>query len=171
MNFTLEGLEQAAHAIERLTNFRFRLSQTPFPEGVNSEIEAKVAAFPEALRKALDDDLNTAQALGALFELVRDANTVIDKVEFRQGNVGGVLGCLEEWNAIFDVFPAAEGTSYVKPGATFQFSPEEIEQKIEERQEARRKRNFARADQIRDELVAAGVLIEDTKDGVRWRRK
>ena len=171
LNFTLEGLQQAANAIERLENFSFRLAHTSFPEGANAEIEAKTAAFPEALRKALDDDLNTAQALGALFELVRDANTAIDKGQLHQGNVEGILRCLEEWNAIFDVLPPAEAIREAKRDVTSQLSAEEIERKVQERQDARRGRKFVLADQIRDALVEAGVLIEDTRDGVRWRRK
>jgi len=165
LNFTLEGLQQASSAIERLANFRFRISQTSFPEGSNPDLAAKVAAFSEALSKALDDDLNTAQAMGVLFELVREANTAIDAGTFLQGDVAGVLGCLDEWNGVFDVLATSEASA----GAGL--SSEAIERKIEERQEARRNRNFARADQLRDELVAAGVLIEDTKEGVRWRRK
>jgi cysteinyl-tRNA synthetase len=165
LNFTLDGLEQAAHAIERLENFRFRIAESSFPAGSNPDLAAQIAAFPETLGKALDDDLNTAQAMGVLFELVREANTAIDAGTFLQGDVTGVLGCLDEWNGVFDVLT----TSEVSAGAGL--SSEAIERKIEERQEARRNRNFARADQIRDELVAAGVLIEDTKEGVRWRRK
>ncbi|MGH9785554.1 MAG: cysteine--tRNA ligase [Terriglobia bacterium] len=165
LNFTLDGLEQAARAIERLENFRFRIAETSFPGGSNPALAAQVAAFPEALSKALDDDLNTAQAMGALFELVREANTAIDAGTFFQGDVTGVLGCLGEWNGVFDVLASSDASA----GAGL--SSEAIERRIEERQEARRKRNFVLADQIRDELVAAGVLIEDTKEGIRWRRK
>lgn len=169
LNFTLEGLEQAAHALERLENFRFRITQSAFPQGANPEIEAQIAAFPESLRKAMDDDLNTAQALAVLFELVREANTAIDAGAFRQGHVAAVLGCLEEWNGLFDVLPREEER---KPaGAEAGLSSQDIERKLQERQEARRSRNFVRADQLRDELAAAGVLVEDTKEGARWRRK
>jgi cysteinyl-tRNA synthetase len=165
LNFTLDGLEQAARAIERIENFRFRISHTAFPDGSNPEIAAQVAAFPEDLSRALDDDLNTAQAMGVLFELVRGANTAIDAGTFFQDDVAGVLRCLDEWNGIFDVLASSQAS------ADAGLSNEAVERKIEERQEARRKRDFARADQIRDELAAAGVLIEDTKVGVRWRRK
>ena len=171
LNFTLEGLEQAAHAIERLENFRFRISQTSFPAGSNPDIAAKVAAFPEALRKALDDDLNTAQALAALFELVREVNTAIDTGNFSQDEVHGVLGCLNEWNRVFDVLPSPTESSAVASAVGVGLTDDDIERKVQERQEARRRRNFALSDQLRDELAAAGIILEDTKEGVRWRRK
>jgi cysteinyl-tRNA synthetase len=182
LNFTMEGLKQAASSIERLENFRFRISQTSFPEGVHSDIAAKTDAFPEAFDKALADDLNTAQGLAVLFELVRDVNIAIDSGELRSGNVAAVLRCLEYADGIFDVLSKPQA---VQVGASLASmtgeaaarlgngvpSIEEIERKIEERREARQKRNFALADQIRVELDAAGILIEDTKEGVRWRRK
>ncbi|MBI4460153.1 MAG: cysteine--tRNA ligase [Acidobacteria bacterium] len=183
LNFTMEGLRQAANSIDRLENFLFRVSQTSFPEGVNSAIEAKTAFFPEAFGKALDDDLNTAQALGVLFELVRDVNIAIDAEELRNGNIKAILKCLENANDILDVLsPAPETlTGAALPGGRAAAvtaavgdgvpSSEEIERRLQERTEAREQRKFALADQIRDELEAAGVLIEDTKDAVRWRRK
>jgi len=171
LNFTMEGLEQSARSLERLENFRFRVKQTPFPKGTNAALAEKTAAFPGELRKALDDDLNTAQALGAVFEVVREANTAIDGGNFFEGNAGGVLDCLDQWNRIFDVL-APSGEENREPAAGEDGLPSAaIERQIEERQQARRDRNFKLADQIRDELSAAGILLEDTKDGVRWRRK
>lgn len=170
LNFTMEGLEQAARALERLENFRFRV-QTSFPEGTNAALAEKTAAFPGELRKALDDDLNTAQALGAVFEVVREANTAIDCGTFLQDNAGGVLDCLDQWNQIFDVLAPFGAESRELAAGEGGLTGTKIEQKIEERQQARRDRNFKLSDQIRDELAAAGILLEDTKDGVRWRRK
>ncbi|MBI4464489.1 MAG: cysteine--tRNA ligase [Acidobacteria bacterium] len=170
LNFTLEGLQQAAHSIERLENFRFRVSQSSFPEGLNEAVEAKAQAFPEAMRQALDDDLNTAQALAALFELVREMNTAIDAGEFHSGNVASAFSCLKDWDGIFGVLSSEREVS-VNMDAVIAFSAEEIERKVQERQQARQRRDFAQADRIREELTAAGILIEDTKDGVRWRRK
>ena len=183
LNFTTAGLRQAAHSIERLENFRFRLSHASFPEGTNTAIEAKTAAFPGLLRKAMDDDLNTAQALAALFDLVRKVNRRIDVGAFRQGNVAGVLDCLSLWNEIFEVLPkqtedrptqgflaAGQDGARASQGNNSMGSAE-IEAKMQERAAARRQRNFALADRIRDELSAAGILIEDTKAGMRWKRK
>ena len=175
LNFTLEGLKQAASAIERLENFRFRVSHTKFPEGENPAIKAKTAGFADALTQALDDDLNTAQALGVVFELVRDANISIDAGDFRSEDAKAVLLCLENANEFFDVLSRepgkATGAAAAAAGSDGEPSAEEIERLIEARRAARGNRNFAMADQIRKDLEAAGVLIEDTKEGVRWRRK
>ena len=165
LNFTMDGLRGAAASIERLRNFQFRLTNTAFPDGCNEAIANRAAAFPEAFRAAMDDDLNTAQAMGLLFELVREANTAIDAGEFRKGNVQETLACIEQWNNLFDVL----APSPQQQPATLNDAA--IEQKIQEREQARKQRNFALSDQIRNELTEAGILLEDTKDGVRWRRK
>ena len=172
LNFTMDGLRQAAASIERLENFRFRMTTMPFPEGENVEIAAKAAAFPEAFQNALDDDLNTAQAMGVLFELVRDANTSIDAGQFRKGNITAILKCLDRWNEIFQVLPASEaGNETDKKTVEGTLSDTDVEQKLQDRRNARKARDFALADRIRDELIAAGILVEDTAEGARWRRK
>ena len=175
LNFTLEGLKQAASAIERLENFRFRVSNTKFPAGSGAAIKAKTEVFADTLTQALDDDLNTAQALGVVFELVRDANIAIDAGEFRSEDAKAVLQCLENANDFFDVLSRAPGkavgASDVASNSDGAISAEEIERRIQDRRDARAKRDFAMADQIRNDLEMAGVLIEDTKEGVRWRRK
>ncbi|MSO20627.1 MAG: cysteine--tRNA ligase [Acidobacteria bacterium] len=169
LNFTLEGLRQAAAAIERLRNFRFRLANSDIPEGVHLEIQAKAAAFPSAMRTALDDDLNTAAAHGALFELVRDANTAIDAGQLRKSNIAGLLAAIDEWNIIFDVMPIE---SEIGAGnSNGRLSPEQVEAQLAARLDARKQRQFALADQIRDDLIAAGIIIEDSKGGSRWRYK
>jgi cysteinyl-tRNA synthetase len=172
LNFTMDGLRGAAASIERLRNFQFRASSTSFPEGTNEAIANRTSAFPAAFRAAMDDDLNTAAALGALFELVRDLNVAIESGEFRSGNVAPALSCLETANAIFDILPRADQRQVSHSVDAFvSLSDAEVEAKIQEREQARKGRNFARSDAIRKELVDAGVLIEDTKDGMRWRRK
>lgn len=171
LNFTMDGLKQAEHAIERLENFRFRLSTTHFPEGVNETLQAKADEFAAKFDEAMDDDLNTAQALGVLFEFVRDVNIAIDSGEMRSGNVRGALDCLKHADGIINVLAPEGAMKAANAGSNGSLSAEEIERKLEQRREARRQRNFSLSDQIRDELQAAGILIEDTKEGVRWRRK
>jgi cysteinyl-tRNA synthetase len=165
LNFTFDGLKQAAASIERLKNFQFRLQHAELPDGVNDQIQKQAEGFSAAFREALDDDLNTAAAHGVLFELVRDANTAIDAGTLRQGNIPSLLAAIAEWNVIFDVLPREDAS------AAGRLSPEQVDARLTEREQARKSRQFKLADQIRDELTAAGIVIEDSKTGSRWRYK
>ncbi|HLH44224.1 MAG TPA: cysteine--tRNA ligase [Bryobacteraceae bacterium] len=163
LNFTFDGLKAAATAIDRLRNFKLRLETEKFPEGVNSSLADRASAAAKSFDEALDDDLNTAEALAAAFEYIRDANTAMDSGEFRQGNIGGALSFLARFDCIFDVLnPSPRG------GA---LSDADIEALIAERASAKRARDFRRADEIRAQLAAQGVALEDTKEGVRWKRQ
>jgi cysteinyl-tRNA synthetase len=111
----------------------------------------------------LDDDLNTAEALAAVFEYVRDANSAMDAGEFRRDNVAGALRFLEQFDSVFDVLKPA-----VQAG---QLSDAQVEEKIAERNAAKKAKDFAHSDQVRKELQEQGIILEDTKSGVRWKRK
>jgi cysteinyl-tRNA synthetase len=163
LNFTFDGLKSAATAIERLRNFKLRLEEVKPGEGVNEAFEERTRKAVEQFEAAMDDDLNTAEALAAVFEFIRDANTAMDAGEFRPGNVAGALDLLARFDLVFDILKPSERTAGI--------SEEEIEALIGERTAAKKKRDFARADAIRGELLERGVVIEDTKDGVRWKRK
>ncbi len=185
LNFTFDSLHQAQHSIERLRNFRHRLTVEKFPAGENRELPARAQAARQAFEDALDDNLNTAEALAAIFDLVRDANTAMDHGEFRDGDRPAFLDLLERWDRIFavledtdhaklrqfgladtrDASPAADALLGEGP------SDEEIAQRVAERDTARRRGDFARSDKIRADLLSAGVILEDTKAGSRWRRK
>ncbi len=163
LNFTFDGLKAAATSIERLRNFELRLKTSRFAEGLDPEAEARTAGCAAAFDAAMDDDLNTADALGAMFEYIRDINTSIDGGTFRAGNVKGALEMLGKFDAIFDVLrPSAQ------EGA---LTDEQVDALIGQRNQARKSRDFARADAIRHELAEQGIVLEDTKDGVRWKRK
>jgi cysteinyl-tRNA synthetase len=163
LNFTFDGLKAAATAIDRLRNYKLRLETTKLPDGSNEKIEQRTAAAHQAFDEALDDDLNTAGALAAAFEYVRDTNTAMDSGEFSAGNAAGAHGFLDRFDAVFDVLrPSASAAG---------LSDAEVDALIGERAAAKKSRNFARADQIRDQLAAQGIVLEDTKDGVRWKRQ
>ena len=163
LNFTFDGLKSAATAIDRLRNFKLRLETDSFAEGANEPMTARVAQASQAFTGGLDDDLNTAEALAAVFEYVRDANSAMDAGEFRRDNVAGALQFLDQFDSVFDV---------LKSGAAVgQLSDAQVDEKIAERAAAKKSRDFARADQVRKELLDQGIILEDTKGGVRWKRK
>ncbi|MEE9234779.1 MAG: cysteine--tRNA ligase, partial [Candidatus Acidoferrales bacterium] len=103
LNFTFDGLHQAAQSVERLRNFRRRLQTEKFPPGTSDKLAARIARAVQEFDQALDDDLNTAEALAALFNLVRDANTAMDRAEFPRGNVGAAGEALARFDRIFAV--------------------------------------------------------------------
>jgi cysteinyl-tRNA synthetase len=162
LNFTFDGLKSAAIAIERLRNFKLRLETDRYPEGVNEKLDERAAAASKAFLDSINDDLNTAEALGAVFEYVRDANSAMDSGDFRAGNVAAALDFLGRFDSIFDV---------LRPTAQSGAEDAEVEALIAERTAAKKARDFARADAIRNQLLEQGVVLEDTKSGVRWKRK
>jgi cysteinyl-tRNA synthetase len=175
LNFTFDGLQQATSSVERLRNFADRLKQGKFPAGRQKGMVERIAKAAEEFDAGLSEDLNTARALAAVFDLVREANIAMDKGEFRQGDVSTV----QEFLAAFDkVFAVMEDNDAEKLRALGYGGPEsgpddaEIDRLVAERNAAKKKRDFAAADRIRKELADRGIIIEDAKDGsVRWKRK
>jgi cysteinyl-tRNA synthetase len=175
LNFTMDGLQQAASSVERLRNFKARVEAGRFPAGDAPEIAARIQAREDEFDEGLSDDLNTAQALAAVFDLVRDINTAIDRGEFRQSNAPIVLAALRKFDEILAVLEdnddaklQALGFAQKRSGV----SDAEIEALVNERQEVRRARNFKRGDEIRAQLAASGIILEDMKDGsIRWKRE
>jgi len=163
LNFTFADLEAAETAIERLRNFELRLKTTKFSEGQSAEISDRARRALADFENHMDDDLNTAAALGVIFEYVRVANAAMDAGSFFSANVEEALDLLQRFDQIFDILKPTRKDS--------DLSDEEVDALIAERQQARQSRNFKRSDEIRDELAAKGVILEDTRDGVRWKRK
>ena len=163
LNFTFDGLKAAATAIDRLRNFKLRLETDRFPEGDDDALAERTRSAKRRFEESLDDDLNTAEALAALFEFVRDVNTAMDSGEFRAGNAPAALEFLDEFDSIFDVLRTSKEETGISDG--------ELDGLIAERNAAKKSRDFARADQIRAQLLHAGVVLEDTKEGTRWKRK
>jgi cysteinyl-tRNA synthetase len=161
LNFTFEGLKAAATSIDRLRNYRLRL-QGAFQPGINEKILERTVAAREAFRQALDEDLNTAEALAAVFEYVRDTNTAMDSGELRAMNASNAIAFIEYFDSIFAVLRPSEGRGGL--------SDSEIDALVSERNAAKKSRDFARADQIREALAAQNIILEDTKEGVRWKR-
>ena len=163
LNFTFDGLEAAHTAIQRLRNFEMRLRTGKFEPGTAEQIREVTKLALERFENSLDDDLNTAEALGVVFEWIREMNTAMDENRFQAGNVEDCLAFLGAFDSIFDVLkPTEEKLSLTEA---------EIEQKIADRNAARKAREFKKADEIRAWLLDKGIVIEDTRDGVRWKKK
>jgi cysteinyl-tRNA synthetase len=188
LNFTFDGLVEATAAIERLRTFKERLTAGSFSVGSNPAIQGAAKKAQTDYRDALANDLNTAEARAAIFDLVRTANTIMDQGLFFASDRDAVLAVLADFDAVFDVLEDrdAEPTRHalawaeqagrlgdVAPGllARQGLTDETIDAQVAERDVAKKRRDFARADQIRNELAEKGVVLEDSKDGVRWKRK
>ena len=175
LNFTLDGLQQATSSVERLRNFAARLRSEKFPTGNQPEMAGRIAKAADDLDAGLSDDLNTAQALAAVYDFVREANIAMDKGEFRQGDVASAQAFLASFDKIFAVLEDNDGEKLKTLGFAADdaaVSDTEIEKMVHERNAARARRDFAASDRIRKELSDRGIMLEDTKDGkVRWKRK
>ena len=161
LNFTFEGLQGAESTVERLRNFRSLVSGAKAVEGSNQEVVAVVANALSDFESAMDDDFNTAAALAAIHDMVREVNTIIANDRILTKDRDAVLDAIAKFDSVLGIFGKVEDESL----------DASIEALVEEREEARRQRDFARSDEIRDELAEKGIVLEDTKDGVRWKRK
>lgn len=160
LNFTFEGLGQAQAALTRLDDLVYRLDHETIPEGEHPALATAAAAARAGMLEALDNDLNTATALGHLFDLVREANSALDAGLARTGDIAAVREVLALFERIFGIKPGAAGSL-----------DHEIEDLIRRRSEARGNRDFAESDRLRDELQRRGIILEDTPQGVRWKRQ
>jgi len=161
--FTFDALQSASTAIERLRNYKLRLDTEKFPEGTHEALLQRTAQAVADFEAALDDDLNTAEALASIFEYIRETNSAMDSGEFKAGNVAAARDLMERFDRVFDVLKPTAAAALI--------SDAEIEALLAERAQAKKARNFQRADQIRAALLEKGVILEDTKEGTRWRRK
>ena len=157
-NFTFDALEGANESLARLRDFRLRLREI---RGEGGGLEAEIETAERAFGEALDDDLNISGALAAVFNFVRDANKQLDQGAAGKAGAEAALAFLDGAHAVTGLCPPADEES----------APQEVLDKVNERQEARRAKDFARADAIRDELAARGWVIEDTPDGPRVKRQ
>jgi cysteinyl-tRNA synthetase len=191
LNFTFDGLKSAASSVEKLRNFRFRLTSSQFPAGENPAMAQLGADTIARLKSSLEDDLNTAEAQAAIFDMLRKVNTALDAGEVRQADVKPMLEAISKFDEIFGVlndddqskmrgvleWARAEGReSEISPelleiAGSPQLTDEKITEKVSAMEAARKSRNFKASDAIRGELTAAGIIIENTKEGVRWRRR
>jgi cysteinyl-tRNA synthetase len=161
LNFTFEGLKGAENTIERLQDFRKRLTEAKTDNGVNDAIKQLAEKSLFDFETAMDEDLNTSVALAVVHNLVREVNTALASETLKTVDKETILLTIKKIDGVFNIF--GEDSKEILDA--------EIEQLIENRNEARRNRNFAKSDEIRDLLAEKGIMLEDTKDGVRWKRQ
>jgi cysteinyl-tRNA synthetase len=191
LNFTFDGLRQAASSVERLRNFKLRLETTQWPEGDNSEIQSLARKTIDDMHSAMDDDLNTAQTMAAVFDLVRDVNAAADAGNVRRNDIASLLQALSSFDEIFSVLTdddaakmkqvvdwanteglsdkiSAETADITKSAS---LSDAQVEELVAKHSAARKAKDFKTSDSIRNQLMDQGIILENTKDGVRWKRK
>jgi cysteinyl-tRNA synthetase len=188
LNFTFDGLVDATSAIDRLRTFKQRLTDSKLEEGTNDALQDAAKQAKADFMAALANDLNTAEARAPIFELIRAANTAIDQERLFAGDRDAILDVLATFDAIFDVLedndaePTRKALEWAeRTGKMDAVAPEllarqgltdeAIQALVDERTQAKKQRNFARADEIRNQLAEKGIILEDSKDGVRWKRK
>ena len=175
LNFTEESLKQAANSIERMRNFMTRLKASNFSAGSSAAIPARVAEAERDFDAGLADDLNTAVALAAVFDLIRDANTAMDCGELRQQDAVRIIAAFEKFDQILNLLADDDEQKLAKLGfgpSKPRMSAPQVDALIEERNAARKRRDFQRSDEIRQQLADSGIIVEDMKDGsVRWKYK
>ena len=165
LNFTWESLAAYEESLRRLTDFLARLD-TVTRDGAHPDIAARVKGARTAFAEAMQDDLNTAAALGAIFELVRTLNSAIDSGEIGTGDLPAIRQAFDLFDQVLGVISLRRAEDERPPVPV-----DEIERLIEDRQAARRRRDFAAADRIREDLSERGVLLEDGPGATRWKRK
>ena len=161
LNFTFDALAGAEKTVASLRDFRARLSEAKTSPGVNEELHEATLKAAQEFEDGMDDDLNTSVALAVIHNLTRDVNTALTRKKLLDDNQRELLDLLKRFDTVLNIFGTDER----------EMLDGEIQNLIDERQEAHRRRDFSRGDEIRDELAGRGIILEDTKDGVRWKRK
>ena len=159
LNFTDAGLKQAESSLERLQDFIRRLKN--FEDGKNNpELTNKIQEFSRMFEAEMDNDLNIPGALSVIFDFLKDINRLMDMKEISRVNVDDVYNTMIRLDKVLGFINTSE---------------EKISGKIKEliihREEARRSKDWKKSDQIRDELLKKGIILEDTLDGVKWKKK
>ena len=160
LNFTFANLEQARASRQRILDFVYELEHRTFAAGSDPDVRRLADRTSAEFRDSLADDLNISGGLAALFEFIREVNSRLSRDLIKQEDAILVLQTVSDLDRVLAILPERKEEAL----------PAEILEKIELRQKARKEKNFALADAIREELRQLGLILEDTKEGVRWKR-
>ena len=166
LNFTFASLEAARETLNRFGAFFGRLAGVSGSGEAGQEVETAVAAARETFRSALADDLNVPGALAALYDLMKSANRLADRGELTAAGAKSILACYRDFDRVLGCLDVDAAQAAPAAGEF----PAEVVKLAEERAAARKAKDFAASDRLRDEIAAAGYLIEDAPGGV-WRLK
>jgi cysteinyl-tRNA synthetase len=161
INFTFDALAGAEKTLAGLRDFKARLGEAKTTPGMNEALHEATLTAAREFEAGMDDDLNTSVALAVIHNLTRSVNTALARKKLQEDNKLELFELLKRFDTVLNIFGDEQR----------EMLDSEIQNLIDERQEARRRRDFARGDVIRDELAGRGIILEDTKDGVRWKRK
>jgi cysteinyl-tRNA synthetase len=161
LNFTFDALRGAETTVASLRDFRARVREARCEPGSDAQLAAAIETALKDFESGMDDDLNTSIALAAIHDLTREINTALARQSLHADDQRAVLSALVRIDGVLNVI-GEEQTAMLD---------DEIQGLIDQRQEARHRRDFKRADEIRNELLQRDIILEDTKDGVRWKRK
>jgi cysteinyl-tRNA synthetase len=161
LNFTFDALAGAERTVASLRDFRARLGEARTEPGNDEALHEAAARARKGFEEGMDDDLNTSVALAAIHNLSREVNTALARKKVRTDNKTELLALLDRFDTVLNIFGEQQT----------EMLDSDIQALIDERQEARRRRDFGRADELRVQLANLGIILEDTKDGVRWKRK
>jgi cysteinyl-tRNA synthetase len=161
INFTFDALAGAEKTLAGLRDFKARLGEAKTLAGMNETLHEATLQAAKEFEEGMDDDLNTSVALAVIHNLTRVVNTALARKKLQEYNKAELLELLKRFDTVLNVFGDEQS----------EMLDSEIQKLIDVRQEARRRRDFGRADEIRNELLGRGIILEDTKDGVRWKRK
>jgi cysteinyl-tRNA synthetase len=193
LNFTFDGLIESTNAVDRLRTFNDRISKSTWPDAppADDSLTNLIRKGDLDFTAALNNDLNTAEARAAIFDVLRAVNTAADQSRLTRFDAEETLALLKKFDSIFAIledrdaeltrtaltWAEAEGrmadvaTEVLESFGTTSLSDTDIDALVAQRTQAKQQRNFARADAIRNELLEKGILLEDSKEGVRWKRK
>jgi cysteinyl-tRNA synthetase len=159
LNFTFEGLEQAKQSLKRINDFIFTLKGLKPVDGESAEITGLIKQSERKFQEQMDADFNISGALGVLFDFIHETN--LKQGELKTGDINNIMDFMGRINSVLGVIKKEEAGVL----------DAEIEEKIKQRTQARKEKNFQLADAIRDELKAKGIVLIDTPDGTRWKHE